>query len=65
MMRRLGVRHIPYSFRDVQGLSVAPAWYTGYNSPPFNIPWAQTKFGPIEGFEPTPSEPVVVQDKHS
>ena len=48
MMRRLGVWHISYLFRDVQGLPVAPAQYTGYNPPPFKVPAMgsdQIKFG--------------------
>ena len=28
----MGVWNIAYSFRDAQGLSVAPAQYTGYNN---------------------------------
>ena len=39
-------------FRDVQGLSVAPAKNTEYNPPPFNVPWAQTNCVPGVGFEP-------------
>ena len=52
-MIRLGVWYSFYLFRDVQGLSVAPAKNTGYNPPPFNVPWARTSCVPGVGFEPT------------
>ena len=52
-MIRLGVWNSLYSFRDVQGLSVAPAENTGYNPPPLNVPWAVTSCGPGVEFEPT------------
>ena len=41
-MIRLGVWHSLYSFRVVQGLSVAPAQSTEYNQPPFNVQWDRT-----------------------
>ena len=41
-MIRLGVWYSLYSFRDVQGLSVAPVKNTGYNPPTFYVPWART-----------------------
>ena len=39
----------------VWGLSVAPAKNTGYNPPPFNVPWTRTKLSSRAWFEPTPS----------
>ena len=35
---KLRVWHSLYSFKDVSGLLFAPAYNTGYNPPPFNIP---------------------------
>ena len=54
-----------YPFRDVQGLSVAPVWYTGYDPPYLTSHGLGQILCSGLGFEPTPSEPIVAQNKHS
>ena len=63
-MIRLGVWHIPYSFRDVQGLLLASAHNTEYKAPSSDRQAAEyllmkddfeNSWAPHTGFEPPPS----------